>query len=146
MQKGCIHNKQGDIVFSRDDFIPFDDRFADIGGAKQKVRWRQTADRPSLGDVGTEIRAGVVTFMTMCYILVVNPTILAEAGLPLDGVLFATAVSSAACEPAEKSVGTRMVRMDSSTGISDRISLKKGRKGLSSNAEPPESLRDHRLA
>lgn len=44
----------------------------------------------------TEARAGVVTFLTMAYILFVNPQILAEAGMPADDVAVATALSSAA--------------------------------------------------
>jgi AGZA family xanthine/uracil permease-like MFS transporter len=42
-----------------------------------------------------ELLAGVTTFMTMAYIVVVNPRILAEAGMPIDGVLFATCISAA---------------------------------------------------
>ncbi len=42
-----------------------------------------------------ELLAGLTTFMTMAYIIVVNPRILAEAGMPIEGVLFATCVSSA---------------------------------------------------
>ena len=38
----------------------------------------------------TEIRAGVTTFMTMAYILCVNPSVLSAAGLPFDVVAFAT--------------------------------------------------------
>src|SRR6202008_511473 len=34
-------------------------------------------------------------FRTMPYIVVVNPRILAEAGMPVDGVLFATCISAA---------------------------------------------------
>lgn len=45
--------------------------------------------------IGTEIRAGVVTFLTMAYILLVNPQILSEAGMPASDVVFATAVASA---------------------------------------------------
>jgi adenine/guanine/hypoxanthine permease len=47
-------------------------------------------------DVATELRAGVATFLTMAYIIVVNPTILAEGGMPFAGVLFATVLVSAA--------------------------------------------------
>ena len=46
--------------------------------------------------VGVELRAGVVTFLTMSYILFVNPQVLSQAGLPQDDVVFATAVASAA--------------------------------------------------
>lgn len=43
----------------------------------------------------TELRAGLVTFLTMAYILLVNPQILADAGMPEADVVFATAVASA---------------------------------------------------
>ncbi len=45
--------------------------------------------------VRRELLAGLTTFMTMAYIVVVNPQILAESGMPVDGVLFATCISSA---------------------------------------------------
>ena len=45
--------------------------------------------------VGTEVRAGVVTFMTMAYIIVVQPIVLAGAGMPLGAVMLATCLSSA---------------------------------------------------
>lgn len=45
--------------------------------------------------IGTEIRAGTATFLTVSYILLVNPSILSAGGLPLDAVVSATAISSA---------------------------------------------------
>lgn len=45
-------------------------------------------------DVKTEILAGITTFMTMAYILAVNPNILAEAGMDRGAVFTATAVAS----------------------------------------------------
>jgi AGZA family xanthine/uracil permease-like MFS transporter len=39
---------------------------------------------------------GLTTFVTMAYIIVVNPQILAQAGMPAEGVVFATCVSAAA--------------------------------------------------
>ena len=45
--------------------------------------------------VRREILGGLTTFVTMAYIIVVNPSLLHEAGLPLEGVLFATGVSAA---------------------------------------------------
>ena len=42
----------------------------------------------------TEILAGVTTFMTMAYILAVNPSILSAAGMDPTAVLLATAISS----------------------------------------------------
>ncbi len=43
----------------------------------------------------TEILAGVTTFVTMAYIVLVNPSILADAGLPLPAVTAATCLSAA---------------------------------------------------
>ena len=45
-------------------------------------------------DVKTEILAGVTTFMTMAYILAVNPSILGDAGMNTNAVLLATAIAS----------------------------------------------------
>ena len=45
-------------------------------------------------DLKTEILAGITTFLAMAYILGVNPTMLAEGGMPASGVFFATAISS----------------------------------------------------
>ncbi|MBI4408167.1 MAG: NCS2 family permease, partial [Gemmatimonadetes bacterium] len=45
--------------------------------------------------VRTEVAAGFTTFLTMAYIVVVNPSILAEAGVPFEGALFATCIASA---------------------------------------------------
>jgi AGZA family xanthine/uracil permease-like MFS transporter len=41
-------------------------------------------------DVKTEVIAGFTTFMTMAYIIFVNPAILSDAGMPFDGVFIAT--------------------------------------------------------
>ena len=41
-----------------------------------------------------ELRAGMTTFLTMAYILVVNPSMLAVAGIPFDDALFATAIAA----------------------------------------------------
>ena len=46
-------------------------------------------------DVRTEIMAGITTFMTMAYILAVNPSILADAGMDKGAVFTATALASA---------------------------------------------------
>lgn len=44
--------------------------------------------------VKTEIIAGITTFMTMAYILAVNPSILSDAGMDATAVLLATALAS----------------------------------------------------
>jgi len=43
----------------------------------------------------TEILAGLTTFLTMAYIVLVNPAILADAGVPLPAVTAATCLSAA---------------------------------------------------
>ncbi|SJZ71361.1 NCS2 family permease [Garciella nitratireducens] len=45
-------------------------------------------------NIRTEIVAGTTTFMTMAYILIVNPNILSEAGMDWGGVFTATIVAS----------------------------------------------------
>ncbi len=45
-------------------------------------------------NVKTEVVAGITTFMTMAYILAVNPSILGDAGMDSTAVLLATAIAS----------------------------------------------------
>ena len=45
-------------------------------------------------DFKTEILAGITTFLSMAYILGVNPTMLADGGMPPTGVFFSTAISA----------------------------------------------------
>jgi len=42
----------------------------------------------------TEVLAGIATFLTMSYIIVVNPAILSDSGMDFNGVLFATVLVS----------------------------------------------------
>lgn len=46
-------------------------------------------------NVKTEVYAGITTFMTMAYILIVNPNILSAAGMDAGALLTATAIASA---------------------------------------------------
>lgn len=46
-------------------------------------------------DVKTEVMAGITTFMTMAYILAVNPSVLSASGMDSGAVFTATALSSA---------------------------------------------------
>jgi len=59
----------------------------------------QDKENENTKEAGKELRreliAGFTTFFTMSYILVVNPAILSSAGMPKEGVIFATAVASA---------------------------------------------------
>ncbi|MNS96240.1 Guanine/hypoxanthine permease PbuG [compost metagenome] len=54
-----------------------------------------------LGERGTTVRtellAGMTTFLTMSYILFVNPMILADAGIPKQAALAATILASVFC-------------------------------------------------
>ena len=45
-------------------------------------------------NVKTEVIAGITTFMTMAYILAVNPNILSATGMDANAVLIATALAS----------------------------------------------------
>lgn len=45
-------------------------------------------------DFKTEIVSGITIFLAMSYILGVNPTMLSQTGMPLEGVFIATAVAS----------------------------------------------------
>ena len=46
-------------------------------------------------DVKTELIAGITSFMTMAYILAVNPKVLSAAGMDAGSVFTATAIASA---------------------------------------------------
>src|SRR5207249_10186202 len=61
-----------------------------------RVRLERYFDFKTLGaDWKTEILAGCTTFMTMAYIVFVNPAILHETGMPLAAVTAATCLSAA---------------------------------------------------
>src|SRR5580693_2352914 len=61
-----------------------------IGHAEQYFEFR------TLGtNWKTELLAGVTTFMTMAYIIFVNPSILHETGMPIAGVTAATCLAAA---------------------------------------------------
>ena len=46
-------------------------------------------------DVKTEVLAGITTFMTMAYIIFVNPGILSATGMPFGSLLVATCLGAA---------------------------------------------------
>lgn len=50
---------------------------------------------PKTTTAKTELIAGMTTFLTMCYILAVNPTILATTGMDKGALFTATAFASA---------------------------------------------------
>lgn len=63
-----------------------------MGWAVAVDRYFRVSERGST--LGTEVKSGVVTFLTMSYILLVNPQILGAAGLPVKAVVTATALTS----------------------------------------------------
>jgi len=54
--------------------------------------WFGLKDRKTT--IGTELVAGVTTFFTMVYIVIVNPGILSQAGMDFNGVFVATVLAS----------------------------------------------------
>ncbi len=46
-------------------------------------------------DIRTEVLAGLTTFMTMAYIIFVNPSIISQTGMPFEAVMIGTAMSAA---------------------------------------------------
>ncbi len=51
--------------------------------------------KPGESDFKTEVLAGITTFLTMSYIIVVNPSILSKTGMDFSAVLTATVIVSA---------------------------------------------------
>jgi len=51
--------------------------------------------RDSGSTIGTEVRAGLVTFMTASYIIFVQPSVMAQAGMDFGAVMTATCIASA---------------------------------------------------
>jgi adenine/guanine/hypoxanthine permease len=68
-------------------------------GAESSLE-RYFAIRQRGSTVRTEVLGGVVTFLTMCYIVFVNPAILGAAGMPVGAVTVATALAAAICTAA----------------------------------------------
>ena len=66
---------------------------SDHGFAAGLDRYFEITKRGST--VGTEVRAGITTFLTMGYILFINPQILSLAGMPEADVAIATALGAA---------------------------------------------------
>lgn len=50
--------------------------------------------RENQSDIQTEVRAGVVTFLTMSYIIFVQPAMLSQAGMDFGAVMTATCISA----------------------------------------------------
>ncbi|MFO7941953.1 MAG: NCS2 family permease [Bacillota bacterium] len=57
-------------------------------------RWFRLSEHKT--DFNTEILAGLVTFMTMAYVVIVHPAILSGAGMPTEPLVVVTAIITAA--------------------------------------------------
>lgn len=68
-------------------------------------------------DLRTEIIAGVTTFLTMAYIIFVNPGILSAAGVPFDGAATATALGAALMCIAMGLISNRPLALASGMGL-----------------------------
>jgi len=68
-------------------------------------------------NVRTEIMAGITTFMTMAYILVVNPNILSSAGMDRGAIFTATALSAAIATIAMAFLANYPVALASGMGL-----------------------------
>lgn len=68
-------------------------------------------------NVRTEILAGITTFLTMSYILAVNPEILGQAGMDKGAVFTATALSSVVADVGNGFVGEVAVCFGSGNGV-----------------------------
>src|SRR5580658_4654339 len=69
------------VILWKNTMRAFLERYFDFAGLK--TTWR------------TEFFAGLTTFVTMAYIIVVNPSVLGKAGLPIAAVTAATCISAA---------------------------------------------------
>ena len=56
-------------------------------------RWFKLAEKGTT--VRTELLAGFTTFLTLCYITIVNPSVLSQAGMDFGAVFVATCIASA---------------------------------------------------
>jgi xanthine/uracil/vitamin C permease (AzgA family) len=72
-----------------------------IGRDARRLFLARTPFRPARGtNARTEAIAKAVTFLTMVYIVVVNPAILADAGLPREATGLACSATVSATTPA----------------------------------------------
>ena len=65
----------------------------------------------------TELLAGVTTFLTMAYIVFVNPGILSAAGVPFEGAATATALGAALMCLAMGFISNRPLALASGMGL-----------------------------
>ena len=69
-----------------------DKSFGTTGGQGALESFFHMGERGS--SVGTELRAGVTTFLAMAYIIAVNPALLSAAGIPMGAGVTATCIGA----------------------------------------------------
>ena len=69
---------------------------SDVGRGDGGLLERRFGLKQNGTDVRTEVVAGITTFLTMAYIVFVNPAILANAGMDKGAVFVATCIAAAA--------------------------------------------------
>jgi AGZA family xanthine/uracil permease-like MFS transporter len=74
-------------------------------------------------DLGTEIKAGVTTFMVMAYILLVNPSILAAAGINVPAASAATALVAGVMTLAMGLVANAPLALAAGLGINGAVAF-----------------------
>ncbi|MHC4878146.1 MAG: NCS2 family permease [Planctomycetota bacterium] len=67
--------------------------------------------------VGTELRGGVATFLTMAYILAVNPAILSSAGIPFESAVACTALAAGLCSILMGTIANFPIALASGMGL-----------------------------
>src|SRR5690606_17361711 len=73
------------------------DNILDVGKIKERMVYmfeQLFKLKENATSIQTEITAGVTTFLTMAYIVVVNPAILSGAGVPFEQVFMATIIAA----------------------------------------------------
>ena len=67
--------------------------------------------------LGTEVMAGLTTFLTMAYIVAVNPAMMEAAGIPFNAALTATCFGAAVMTAAMGLIANRPIALASGMGI-----------------------------
>jgi AGZA family xanthine/uracil permease-like MFS transporter len=79
---------------------------------ERRFRIRERGSTPRIEALG-----GLSTFLAMCYILFVNPAILAQAGVPFAGVTVATALAAGICTIAMGLIANYPLALASGLGL-----------------------------
>jgi AGZA family xanthine/uracil permease-like MFS transporter len=73
--------------------------------------------------IGRELRGAVATFLTMSYILLVNPDILSNAGIPVGAAMACTALAAGICSILMGLVGNFPIALASGMGLNAMVAF-----------------------